>query len=228
MDNKVLLVDQSWGSFFQAEQQQPYFQELLENIKKEYQTYPCFPSWEAIFQAFKDTPLPTVKVVILGQDPYHQPNQAHGLAFSVKDNCALPPSLKNIFQELKNDLEIDNANNGNLTPWAKQGVFLLNTTLTVRQSQPNSHLPYDWTIFTDHALTFLNLNCSNLVFILWGKNARSKKHLIDLKKHLIIESAHPSPLSAFGGFFNSQPFSKTNEWLIAKKQLPIDWSTKKD
>ncbi|WP_308149928.1 uracil-DNA glycosylase [Spiroplasma sp. AdecLV25b] len=223
MYNKTLFVDTSWMKFFQNENNQLYFPKLLKDIKNEYQTYTCFPMWEEIFTAFKLTPLETVKVVILGQDPYHQPEQAHGLAFSVKDKIPLPPSLKNIFQELKNDLNIEKGNNGNLTSWAKQGVLLLNTTLTVRQGQPNSHLQYGWTIFTDHVLSFLNLNCSNLVFILWGKNARSKKIFIDTAKHYIIESAHPSPLSAYGGFFNSKPFSKTNDWLISKSISSILW-----
>lgn len=223
MYNKTLFVDTSWLSFFQSENNQLYFPQLLKNIKNEYKTYLCFPQWEEIFTAFKLTPLQTVKVVILGQDPYHQPNQAHGLAFSVKDNTLLPPSLKNIFQELKSDLNIEKGNNGNLTSWAKQGVLLLNTTLTVREGQPNSHLQYGWTTFTDHVLSFLNINCSNLVFILWGKNARNKKILIDNNKHYIIESVHPSPLSAYGGFFKSKPFSKTNNWLISKSILPILW-----
>lgn len=223
MYNKTLFVDVSWNNFFQNENNQSYFSQLLSNIKREYQTYTCFPQWEEIFNAFKITPLETVKVVILGQDPYHQPQQAHGLAFSVKDKTPLPPSLKNIFQELKNDLNIEKDNNGNLTSWAKQGVLLLNTTLTVRQGQPNSHLQYGWTTFTDHILSFLNFNCSNLVFILWGKNARSKKTLIDSTRHYILESVHPSPLSAYGGFFNSKPFSKTNDWLVLKSNLPILW-----
>lgn len=223
MYNKTLFVDVSWNNFFQNENNQSYFSQLLSNIKREYQIYTCFPQWEEIFNAFKITPLETVKVVILGQDPYHQPQQAHGLAFSVKDKTPLPPSLKNIFQELKNDLNIEKHNNGNLTSWSKQGVLLLNTTLTVRQGQPNSHLQYGWTTFTDHVLSFLNFNCSNLVFILWGKNARSKKTLIDRTRHYILESVHPSPLSAYGGFFNSKPFSKTNDWLVLKSNLPILW-----
>ncbi|WJG69231.1 uracil-DNA glycosylase [Spiroplasma ixodetis] len=223
MYSKTLFVDSSWLEFFQQEYKEAYFTKLLEDIKKEYQTYLCYPQWEEIFQAFKITPLSKVKVIILGQDPYHQPNQAHGLAFSVKTNTPLPPSLKNIFQELKNDLNIEKDNDGNLTTWAKQGVLLLNTTLTVRQSQPNSHLQYQWVTFTDQVLSFLNLNCTNLVFILWGKNARNKKMLIDTEKHFIIESVHPSPLSAYNGFFNSRPFSKTNNWLISKNKTPIKW-----
>lgn len=223
MDNKTLLVDSSWLDFFQQEYQKSYFPKLLEDIKKEYQTYLCYPQWEEIFEAFKITSLSKVKVVILGQDPYHQPHQAHGLAFSVKTNTLLPPSLKNIFQELKNDLNIDKGNDGNLASWASQGVLLLNTTLTVRESQPNSHLQYQWVTFTDHVLSFLNLNCIDLVFILWGKNARDKKKLITAEKHFIIESVHPSPLSAYNGFFNSKPFSKTNDWLISKNKTPIKW-----
>lgn len=223
MDNKTLLVDSSWLEFFQQEYQKSYFPKLLEDIKKEYQTYLCYPQWEEIFETFKITSLSKVKVVILGQDPYHQPHQAHGLAFSVKTNTTLPPSLKNIFQELKNDLNIDKGNDGNLASWASQGVLLLNTTLTVRESQPNSHLQYQWVTFTDDVLSFLNLNCTDLVFILWGKNARNKKKLITAEKHFIIESVHPSPLSAYNGFFNSKPFSKTNDWLTSKNKTPIKW-----
>ena len=223
MYDKNLTVDTSWLDFFQSELKKSYFKQVLASIKKEYQTFPCYPQWEEIFQAFKETSLFKVKVIILGQDPYHQPQQAHGLAFSVKTNTPLPPSLKNIFQELKNDLNIDKGNNGNLTSWANQGVLLLNTTLTVRKNQPNSHLQYQWSIFTDNVLKFLNANCNNLVFILWGKNARDKKPLIDSSKHFIIESVHPSPLSAYNGFFNSRPFSKTNNWLVSKNIKPIQW-----
>lgn len=222
-----LLVDNSWNEFFMLEQQKPYFGKLLKNIKVEYQKHRCFPKWENIFQAFIVTSLENIKVVILGQDPYHQPNQAHGLAFSVLPEVTLPSSLRNIFQELKDDLQIDNGQNGYLIPWAKEGVFLLNTTLTVRHNNANSHSHYDWNIFTDDVLAYLNEKKEHLVFILWGNNARQKKDLIDTNKHLIIESAHPSFFSANRGFFGSKPFSRTNAWLIEKKQLPVNWKLTK-
>lgn len=219
-----LLVDSSWSEFFTIEQKKPYFKELLENIKKEYQNYLCFPKWDNIFQVFSLTPLDKVKVVILGQDPYHQPNQAHGLAFSVLPGVSLPSSLRNIFQELSDDLQIDNQQNGYLIDWAKQGVFLLNTALTVRHNIANSHSCYNWNIFTDSVLSYLNEKKDHLVFILWGNNARQKKVLIDSNKHFIVESPHPSFFSANRGFFGSKPFSKTNNWLIANQQMPIDWN----
>lgn len=227
MANK-LLVDNSWNDFFTFEQRQAYFPELLNNIKKEYQTYRCFPKWDNIFQVFSLTSLDKVKVIILGQDPYHQPNQAHGLAFSVLPKVLVPPSLKNIFQELKDDLEVDNGENGYLIDWAKQGVFLLNTALTVRYNNANSHSNYNWHIFTDNVLRYLNEKKEHLVFILWGNNARLKKELIDQNKHLIIESSHPSFFSANKGFFGSKPFSKTNNWLIKMQEDPINWKLSQD
>lgn len=218
-----LVVDNSWSEFFILEQKKSYFQELLNNIKNEYQNYRCFPMWDNIFQVFSLTPLDQVKVIILGQDPYHQPNQAHGLAFSVLPGVPLPSSLRNIYQELKDDLKIDNQQSGYLIDWAKEGVFLLNTALTVRQSNPNSHSNYNWHIFTDEVLMYLNKKKEHLVFILWGNNARQKRKLIDTSKHLIIESPHPSFFSANKGFFGSKPFSKTNSWLVEKGLAPIDW-----
>lgn len=218
-----LFVDGSWLEFFQDEYQKPYFKELLANIKEEYENYQCFPEWKNIFSIFKICSLKNIKVIILGQDPYHQPKQAHGLAFSVEEGVMLPPSLKNIYQEIENDLKIKNSSSGYLLPWAKQGVFLLNTVLTVRYNQPNSHKKYNWTIFTDNVIKYLSSKKEDLVFILWGNNAKSKKNLIDSKKHLIIESVHPSPLSAYNGFFNSKQFSKTNEWLIDHSLEPINW-----
>lgn len=222
-----LLVDSSWNDFFIEEQKKPYFQELLANVKHEYQNYECFPKWDNIFRVFTLTPLSKVKVVILGQDPYHQPNQAHGLAFSVLPGVTLPSSLRNIFQELKADLQIDNQQNGYLVDWAKEGVFLLNTALTVRRSQPNSHSHYHWNIFTDSVLSYLNATKDHLVFVLWGNNARQKKSLIDSSKHLIVESPHPSFYSADRGFFGSKPFSRTNDWLVAHQENPINWNLTK-
>lgn len=223
MAHKGLLVDSSWSNFFIQEQEKPYFQELLKNIRNEYQNFRCFPKWENIFQAFSLTPLNKVKVIILGQDPYHQPNQAHGLSFSVMPNVPLPPSLRNVFQELKDDLGIDNGHNGYLVDWAKEGVFLLNSSLTVRQNIPNSHIRYNWSVFTDNVLSYLSEKKEHLVFILWGNNARLKKQLIDTSKHFIVESPHPSFFSANRGFFGSKPFSKTNDWLIKQEQAPINW-----
>lgn len=227
MVNK-LLVDNSWSEFFTTEQKKEYFPELLNNIKKEYQNYRCFPKWDNIFQAFSLTGFDKVKVIILGQDPYHQPNQAHGLAFSVLPKVPLPSSLRNIFQELKDDLGIDNGDNGYLIDWAKQGVFLLNTALTVRYNNANSHSQYNWYLFTDNVLQYLNEKKEHLVFILWGNNARLKKQLINSDKHLIIESPHPSFFSANKGFFGSKPFSKTNSWLITMNQKPINWKLTTD
>lgn len=222
-----LLVDSSWTEFFNLEKEKPYFKELLTNIKNEYQQYQCFPKWDNIFQVFSLTPVEKVKVIILGQDPYHQPNQAHGLAFSVLPEVTLPSSLRNIFTELKDDLQIDNQQNGYLIDWAKEGVFLLNTALTVRQSQANSHSKYNWSVFTDNVLSYLNEKKDHLVFVLWGNNARAKKNLIDTNKHLIIESPHPSFYSADRGFFGSKPFSRTNEWLVKSGLTPINWKLSK-
>ena len=165
-----------------------------------------------------------VKAVILGQDPYHGYGQAHGLCFSVQKGVKCPPSLVNIYKELKADLSIDTPNHGNLTKWAQQGVLLLNTVLTVREGQPNSHKDCGWQWFTDEVIKMLNEREKPIVFILWGGNARSKKKLIDQNKHFIIESAHPSPLSAYNGFFGSKPFSKTNELLKSVNISPIDWN----
>ena len=164
-----------------------------------------------------------MKAVILGQDPYHEPGQAHGLCFSVKDGVKLPPSLQNIYKEIENDLGIKEPNNGNLTKWAKEGVLLLNTTLTVREHLANSHSKCGWAWFTDNVIKLISDNTENTVFILWGGNARSKVPLIDSKKHLILQTVHPSPLSAFNGFFGCKHFSKTNEYLVSKGKKPIDW-----
>jgi uracil-DNA glycosylase len=170
-----------------------------------------------IFNAFKKTPYKSIKAVILGQDPYHEPNQAHGLCFSVKEGIKLPPSLVNIYKEMKSDLGIIQPNKGDLTKWAEEGILLLNTTLTVRRGQANSHKNCGWTWFTDEVIKLLSNRNEPIVFILWGGNARSKKALINKNKHFIIESAHPSPLSAYNGFFGSKPFSKTNELLERKR-----------
>lgn len=201
---------------------------IREFLKTEYSTRDIYPSMYDIFNAFKFTPYSNVKAVILGQDPYHEPGQAHGLCFSVQDGVKLPPSLVNIYKEIKSDLGITEPDNGNLTKWAKQGVLLLNTSLTVRRGAANSHKDCGWTQFTDEVIKKLAAREKPMVFILWGANARSKKAFIDGKRHLILESAHPSPLSCYNGFFGSHPFSKTNDFLVANGETPIDWNLNDD
>lgn len=201
---------------------------IREFLKTEYSTRDVYPSMYDIFNAFKFTPYSNVKAVILGQDPYHEPGQAHGLCFSVQDGVKLPPSLVNIYKEIKSDLGITEPDNGNLTKWAKQGVLLLNTSLTVRRGAANSHKDCGWTQFTDEVIKKLAAREKPMVFILWGANARSKKAFIDGKRHLILESAHPSPLSCYNGFFGSRPFSKTNDFLVANGETPIDWNLNDD
>ena len=196
---------------------------IREFLKKEYSAYTVYPSMYDIFNAFKATPYSSVKAVILGQDPYHEPGQAHGLCFSVKGGTPPPPSLVNIFKELQSDLGFKAPIGGDLTKWAKQGVLMLNTTLTVRRGQANSHKDCGWTEFTDGVIKILSEREKPIVFILWGGNARSKKPLIS-KRHCIIESAHPSPLSCYNGFFGSKPFSKANDFLLAHGETPIDWN----
>ena len=193
-------------------------------LKEEYSTRTIYPNMYDIFNCFQTTDYDDVKAVILGQDPYHGYGQAHGLCFSVKKGVTPPPSLKNIYKELKSDLNIDAPNHGELTKWAKNGVLLLNTVLTVREGNPNSHKDCGWQWFTDEVIKKLNEREKPIVFILWGGNARSKKKFIDQNKHFIIESAHPSPLSAYNGFFDSKPFSKTNALLKSANISPIDWN----
>ena len=189
----------------------------------EYERETIFPKKEDIFNAFHYTPYEETKVVILGQDPYHGPNQAHGFSFSVKPNVAIPPSLRNIFKELNADLDIPIPNHGFLVNWANQGVLLLNTVLTVRAHQANSHRGKGWEMFTDEVIKVLNERKQPIVFILWGKNAQVKKAMIDSRKHFILEAPHPSPLSAHRGFFGSKPFSKTNQFLQSIGKEPINW-----
>ena len=199
------------------------YKQIRSFLISEYSNHYVYPPMDLIFNAFKLTPYSKVKAVILGQDPYHEYGQAHGLAFSVTKGTPLPPSLKNIYKELKSDLNVDNGLIGDLTPWAKQGVLLLNATLTVRDGAANSHAKCGWATFTDEVIRLLSEREKPIVFILWGGNARAKKALIDTKKHFIIESAHPSPLSCNNGFFGSKPFSKTNEYLKSIGETPIDW-----
>lgn len=197
---------------------------IREFLKSEYSSHVIYPDMYDIYNCFKYTPFDKLKVVLLGQDPYHNVNQAHGLCFSVKDGVERPPSLVNIFKELKEDIGCEISKSGDLSAWAKSGVLLLNTALTVREHQANSHKNCGWTWFTDSVIELISKNKENVVFILWGGNARSKKPLIDKNKHLILECAHPSPLSAYNGFFGCKHFSKTNDYLINHGKEPIDWN----
>ena len=199
------------------------YKKIREFLKTEYSTRVIYPDMYDLYNCFRFTPVDKAKAVILGQDPYHEPNQAHGLCFSVKKGVELPPSLKNIFKEIESDLGIKEPDCGDLTKWAKQGVLLLNTTLTVREHAANSHSKCGWAWFTDSVINLISERCNNVVFILWGGNARSKAPLIDMRKHLILQCAHPSPLSAYNGFFGCRFFSKTNEYLISHGKEPIDW-----
>lgn len=212
--------DEVLSDLFQSEN----YKKIREFLKAEYLTHTIYPSMYDIFNAFKMTPYKSIKAVILGQDPYHEPNQAHGLCFSVKDGCVPPPSLINIFKEMKSDLGLEQPKNGDLTKWAERGVLLLNTTLTVRRGAANSHSRCGWTAFTDEVIKKISAREKPVVFILWGGNARAKKPLIDTERHFIVESAHPSPLSCYNGFFGSKPFSKTNEFLERVGEDPIDWN----
>lgn len=193
----------------------------------EYRNYTVYPDMYDLYNCFKYTPFEKLRVVLLGQDPYHNVGQAHGLCFSVQEGVPNPPSLENIFKELQSDLGYDRPKYGTLTKWAKEGVLLLNTSLSVREHQANSHSKCGWAWFTDSVIRLVSEQKEHVVFILWGGNARSKKPLIDQNKHCIIESAHPSPLSAYNGFFGSKPFSKTNEYLRAHGLPPIDWDLTK-
>lgn len=218
---KILKND--WQDLLKDEFQKDYYLELRNFLIKEYKTKTIYPNMYDIFNALHYTAYGDVKVVILGQDPYHGPNQAHGLSFSVKPNVPAPPSLRNIYKELHNDLDCYIPNNGYLKKWSDQGVLLLNTVLTVRAGQANSHKNIGWEKFTDRIITLLNDREDPIVFILWGRNAQSKLNIIKNPKHHIIKSVHPSPLSAHRGFFGSKPFSKTNEFLISIGKDPIDW-----
>ena len=200
------------------------YKQLRSFLIDEYRNRVIYPDMHDLYNCFRFTTFQDLRVVLLGQDPYHNVGQAHGLCFSVQDGIPFPPSLVNIFKELKNDLGYDVPKSGNLTKWAKEGVLLMNTSLTVREHQPNSHAKCGWSWFTDSVIKIISEQKENVVFILWGGNARSKKPLIDTKKHFIIESAHPSPLSAYNGFFGSKPFSRTNNYLEANGLPPIDWN----
>ena len=217
------MIGNEWDSILKEEYQKEYFQNLLNFIKKEYKEKTIYPKQNEVFNAFRYTDFSNVKVVILGQDPYHGPNQAEGLSFSVKDEVLKPPSLQNIFKELESDLGIPFPEHNSLKPWAKQGVLLLNAVLTVEEHKPTSHKDRGWETFTDDIIKIINQKEEPVVFILWGAYARAKKELITNKRHLVIESAHPSPFSARNGFFGSRPFSKTNDFLRKNGIKEIDW-----
>lgn len=217
-------IEPSWKRALQAEFEQDYFRELTDFVRQEYQTTTVYPPPNFIFRAFELTPFSQVKVVILGQDPYHEPGQANGLCFAVGQGTRLPPSLVNIYKEIKSDTGKEPVNKtGNLENWAQQGVLLLNSTLTVRAHQAGSHQKKGWEELTDAVIRVLSERKELLVFILWGAYAKKKGAVIDRSKHLVIESAHPSPLSAYNGFFGSKPFSQTNYYLFSHGELPIEW-----
>ncbi|MBR5474844.1 MAG: uracil-DNA glycosylase [Lachnospiraceae bacterium] len=216
-------ISNDWLVPLSAEFKKPYYASLYQKVKDEYQTRQIFPDANDIFNAFHYTPLSEVKVVILGQDPYHNVGQAHGLCFSVKPDVEIPPSLVNIYKELQDDLGCYIPDNGYLVKWARQGVLMLNTVLTVRAHEANSHRGIGWEQFTDAAIKILNEMDRPIVFILWGRPAQMKKAMLNNPKHLILEAPHPSPLSAYRGFFGSKPFSQTNRFLEAHGLAAIDW-----
>lgn len=220
----MVNIGNDWDKVLENDFTSENYLNIRSFLKSEYTSHTVYPSMYDIFNAFKFTPFKDVKVVILGQDPYHNVGQAMGLSFSVPDGIDLPPSLKNIYKELRDDLGVTPPQNGDLTFWAKQGVLLLNTVLTVRAGHANSHAGKGWEVLTDDVIQKISDQKENVVFILWGNNARSKKKLIDKTKHCIIESAHPSPLSAYNGFFGSRPFSKTNAYLSLHGLDPISWA----
>ena len=218
-------IEPGWKEVLKEEFNKPYFQQIAHHLKTEkLQGKTIYPPGPLIFNAFDTTPIDNLKVVILGQDPYHGPRQAHGLCFSVQNGVPPPPSLINIFKELQDDLGIRIPNHGNLTHWAQQGVFLLNASLTVRSGEPMSHARIGWSIFTDTVIKKISDEKEHVVFILWGKFAQEKRVLIDESKNLVLRAAHPSPLSANAGFFGCKHFSKTNEYLVSKGIDPVDWS----
>lgn len=216
-------IETSWLEKLQPEFDKPYFEELIQFVRREYAQGACYPPGSLIFNAFNLCPLPKVKVVLIGQDPYHEPGQAHGLCFSVNDGVPFPPSLRNIFQEIQTDLGTPVPSSGNLTRWAEQGVLLLNATLTVRAHAAASHQRRGWEEFTDAVIRLVSAEREHVVFILWGSYAQSKAALIDSTKHCILRSAHPSPLSAFRGFFGNHHFSICNQYLQQHNVEPISW-----
>jgi uracil-DNA glycosylase len=218
------MIGNDWDLLLKDEYNKDYFKKLINYVNNEYQQKIIYPMYKDIFNALKFTSYKDVRVVILGQDPYHGVGQAHGLSFSVQMGVPKPASLRNIFQELNNDLHISEPNHGNLEKWTKEGVLLLNSVLTVEKNKPASHKDIGWEIFTDKIIEIINRKPESVVFILWGNYAREKKKIIDNNKHLIIESPHPSPYSAYSGFFGSKPFSKTNNFLKQNNKKEIDWA----
>lgn len=216
-------IEPSWKSALDYLFEKKYFKDLVSFVKDEYATTKVYPPGKEIFNAFNHTPIDSVKVVILGQDPYHGPGQAHGLSFSVKPGVPFPPSLQNIFKEIETDLGKPMPSNGDLTRWAEQGVFLLNATLTVRAHQAASHQKKGWEEFTDEVIRKISDSREHVVFMLWGSYAQKKSILIDSSKHLVLKAPHPSPLSSYRGFFGCQHFSKANNYLISNGMKPIDW-----
>jgi len=216
-------IEQTWKDRLVNEFEKNYFRTLTDFVRQEYATQRIYPKGSQIFNAFDQTPFDRVKVVILGQDPYHEPGQAHGLCFSVNEGIALPPSLQNIYKELEDDVGVSPKASGNLERWAEQGVLLLNATLTVRAHQAGSHQHRGWEEFTDAVVHCIAEEKAQVVFILWGSYAQKKGEFIDPFKHCVLKSAHPSPLSVYRGFFGSKPFSKTNQYLVQTGQTPIRW-----
>ncbi len=220
------MIGNKWDEILKDEFEKTYFKELMEFVDNEYKTKTIYPYFPNVFNALKYTDYDDVKVVIIGQDPYHGMGEAHGLSFSVLEGVTKPPSLRNIFKELKDDLGIDEPKYGNLEAWTKEGVMLLNAVLTVEKDKPASHQGKGWETFTDEVIKKINEKTEPVVFLLWGSFARSKKELITNPKHCIIESAHPSPFSAYKGFFGTKPFSKTNEFLKNNSIKEINWEIK--
>ena len=216
-------IEESWKKVLAGEFEKPYFAQLINFVKAEYATTTVYPEGKNIFNAFNLCPLPNVKVVIIGQDPYHEPRQAHGLCFSVQDGVEFPPSLQNIFKEIESDLGTPVPPSGNLERWARQGVFLLNSILTVRAHQAASHANKGWETFTDEVIKQISDKTENVVFMLWGNYAKVKGKVIDTKKHLILNTVHPSPLSVYRGFFGCKHFSRANQYLSEHGKTPINW-----
>ena len=220
----MAAISNDWAEKLSAEYRKPYYRELFQFVKEEYSKVVVYPPSEDIFNAMHLTPLSKVKCVVLGQDPYHEPGQAHGLCFSVKPDIKIPPSLENIYKELHDDVGFEIPNHGYLEEWAKQGVLLLNTVLTVQAHRAFSHRGKGWEQFTDAIIRTVNEIDRPVVFLLWGKPAQEKKALLNNPKHLILEAPHPSPLSAYRGFFGCRHFSKANEFLVRNGETPVDWT----
>ncbi len=220
----MLHLSSNWREKLKPEFEKPYFKDLLRFLEKEYKEQTIYPAKEHLFQALNECSYEDCKVVIIGQDPYHQPGQAHGLSFSVLPGVKIPPSLRNIYKELKSDLGIEVPTSGYLIKWAKQGILLLNTVLTVREGEPNSHKNKGWELFTNTILSELNKQDHPIIFVLWGKHAQAKEELITSNHHVILKSHHPSPLSASRGFLGSKPFSQINQKLVELQLEPIDWT----